>query len=132
MLHELALDLAGAQSGDEDDEDDDDDDGDRDDDDGGDDDDDDDDDDNEGDDDEPEGNEDEDRGRQIASHASELLRQRALAGLLDPRAVAHLASVSGDPSRSDEQRREIADIVAASGDAAERAGRPLEDDPDMN
>jgi hypothetical protein len=134
MLHELAIDLASAQSGEDDDEGDDHDDDDDDhagnDDDLGDDDDDDAADDD--DDDDPEGNEDEDRGRQIARDAGELLRQRASDGLLDARAPEHRAAASEDRSRSEPDRRVMADIVAADRDAAARAGAPFEDDPDIN
>jgi hypothetical protein len=130
MLRELAIELASAQAGEDEDEGDDEDDDEGED--RNDDDDDDEDDDHEDDDDESEGNVDEDRGRQIARHTGELLRQRALAGQLDPRAAEHLATVSGDLSRTEEQRRRIAGIVAASRDAAARAGQPVDDDPDMN
>lgn len=117
MLRELAIDIVGSAvvehehqeiqaAGDEGDEGDDDDDVD----------DDDDDEDADGDDDdedEAEGNEDEERGRQIAIHAGDLLRERAAAGKLDPRAAERLLPVLDQPEKYEHRRRAVVEILGA-------------------
>ena len=123
MLRELAIELvtgsdetselvydAASTGAEEDDEGDDDDDLDDDDDD---DDDDEDADDDDEDDDESEGNLDEDRGRQIARHAGELLRERALEGKLDPRVAERLLPVLEQPTKYEQRRRAVVEILGA-------------------
>ena len=117
MLRELAIELVTAAAnegeGDDDDDDDGDDDDDDDDDDGDDDayDDDDDDHDDDDDDDEAEGNVDEDRGRHITTSAGDVLRARALAGRLDPRATAALLPVLDQPAPYEQRRRVVAEVL---------------------
>ncbi len=71
------------------------------------------DDDDDADDDEAEGNEDEDRGRQIAIYAGELLRARAAAGRLDPRAAERLLPVLEQPEKFEHRRRAVVEILGA-------------------
>ena len=71
------------------------------------------DDDDEDDDDEAEGSEDEDRGRQIAIYAGELLRARAAAGRLDPRAAERLLPVLEQPEKFEHRRRAVVEILGA-------------------
>lgn len=70
-------------------------------------------DDDEEDDDESEGSEDEDRGRQIAIYAGELLRARAAAGRLDPRAADRLLPVLEQPEKFEHRRRAVVEILGA-------------------
>ena len=138
MLRELAIELASPKDGDLDEDEDDDDDeaevvdatfdakriearSDDDEDDDGDDDEDDDEDsddndeegDEDDDDDEAEGNEDEDRGRQIAIYAGDVLRARAAAGRLDPRAADRLLPVLEQPEKFEHRRRAVVEILGA-------------------
>jgi hypothetical protein len=62
---------------------------------------------------EAEGNEDEERGRQIAIYAGDLLRERAAAGLLDPRAAERLLPVLEQPDRFEHRRRAVVEILGA-------------------
>jgi hypothetical protein len=62
---------------------------------------------------EAEGNEDEERGRQIASYAGDVLRERAAAGLLDPRAAERLLPVLDQPERFEHRRRAVVEILGA-------------------
>jgi hypothetical protein len=62
---------------------------------------------------EAEGNEDEDRGRQIAIYAGDLLRERAAAGLLDPRAAERLLPVLDQPEKFEHRRRAVVEILGA-------------------
>lgn len=97
--------ISEEDEGDEDDDEDDDDEGDDEDDESEDEDDDD-----EG---EAEGNEDEERGRQIASYAGDVLRERAAAGLLDPRAAERLMPVLDQPERFEHRRRAVVEVLGA-------------------
>lgn len=67
----------------------------------------------EDDDDEAEGNEDEDRGRQIAIYAGDVLRARAAAGKLDPRAADRLLPVLEQPEKFEHRRRAVVEILGA-------------------
>jgi hypothetical protein len=115
MLRELAIEIVGQAvaedhvhaAADEDEE------GDGDDDEDLDDDDDDDEEEDDDDEDEAEGNEDEDRGRQIASHAGELLRERARAGMLDPRTAERLLPVLDQPEKYEHRRCAVVEILGA-------------------
>jgi hypothetical protein len=62
---------------------------------------------------EAEGNEDEERGRQIAIYAGDLLRERAVAGLLDPRAAERLLPVLEQPEKFEHRRRAVVEILGA-------------------
>jgi hypothetical protein len=62
---------------------------------------------------EAEGNEDEERGRQIAIYAGDLLRERAMAGLLDPRTAERLLPVLEQPEKFEHRRRAVVELLGA-------------------
>lgn len=56
---------------------------------------------------------DEEAGFQITSYAGDLLRERAAAGLLDPRAAERLLPVLGVPERYEHRRQAVVDVFGA-------------------
>lgn len=55
----------------------------------------------------------EDQGQQLAAYGAELLRERAVAGKLDPRAAERLIPVLATPARDEQRRHAIVEILAA-------------------